>query len=102
MRSKYIEQIKNLESRVIEQRKEIRRLNIRRDTVEQDLKNKLKQQQKDCDNCWLLEQIISNKCIQKAVLKELRIRLEPIQEISGTGFQVGKIEVRDYKKEEQA
>lgn len=76
----YKEQIKNLEARVIAQRAEINRLNKRRDTVERDLKRKLIKQQYRCEHCWLLEHIVNDSCIQKAVLRKLRVKHKLLEE----------------------
>lgn len=73
---KYKEQIKNLEARVIAQRAEINRLN----TVERDLKSKLIEQQYRCEHCWLLEHIVNDSCVQKAVLRKLRVKHKLLEE----------------------
>ena len=78
--NKYKEQLKNLEARVIAQRAEINRLNKRRDTVERDLKSKLIEQQHRCERCWLLEHIVNDSCIQKAVLRKLRVKHKLLEE----------------------
>lgn len=72
----YKEQIKNLETRVIAQRAEINRLN----TVERDLKSKLIEQQYRCEHCWLLEHIVNDSCVQKAVLRKLRVKHKLLEE----------------------
>lgn len=72
----YKEQIKNLEARVIAQRAEINRLN----TVERDLKSKLIEQQYRCEHCWLLEHIVNDSCVQKAVLRKLRVKHKLLEE----------------------
>lgn len=70
MEEKYKKQIKNLEKRVIAQREELNRLNIKVDA----LRMKIKELIIECKDCSLLEHITSNYCIQKAVLRKLRIK----------------------------
>jgi hypothetical protein len=70
MEEKYKKQIKNLEKRVIAQREELNRLNIKVGA----LRTKIKELIIECKDCILLEDITSNYCIQKAVLRKLRIK----------------------------